>query len=78
MADMVLSHRDELEVQTTESFFCFILISLGLHLQHIEVPRLRVKSELQLPAYTTAEATSDLAASVTYTTAHGNAGSFTH
>ena len=31
-------------------FFCF----LGLQVQHIEVPRLGVKSELQLPAYTTA------------------------
>ena len=26
---------------------------------HMEVPRLRVESELQLPAYTTAEATPD-------------------
>ena len=32
------------------SFFNF----LGLHLQHIEVPRLGVESERQLPAYTTA------------------------
>ena len=32
----------------------------GLHLQHMEVPRLRVESELQLPAYTTATATPDL------------------
>ena len=30
--------------------FCF----LGLCLQHMEVPRLGVQSELQLPAYTTA------------------------
>ena len=37
-------------------FFCF----LGLHLQHIEVSRLVVKSELQLPAYTTAAAMQDL------------------
>ena len=37
--------------------FCF----LGLQPQHIEVPRLGVESELQLP---------------TYTTAHGNTGSF--
>jgi len=36
---------------------------LGPHPQHIEVPRLGVKLELQLPAYTTA---------------HGNAGSLTH
>ena len=31
----------------------------GLHLQHMEVPRLGVESELQLPAYTTATATPD-------------------
>ena len=34
-------------------YFCF----LGPHLQHIEVPRLRVKLELRLPAYATATAT---------------------
>ena len=33
---------------------------LGLHLQHMEVPRLGVKFELQLPAYITATATPDL------------------
>ena len=37
-------------------FVCF----LGSHLWHMEVPRLGVKSELQLPAYTTATATPDL------------------
>ena len=37
------------------SFFVF----LGPHPQHMEVPRLGVKSELQLPAYTTATATQD-------------------
>ena len=31
-------------------YFCF----LGVRLQHMEVPRLGVKSERQLPAYTTA------------------------
>ena len=39
----------------------------------MEVPRLGVQSELQLPAYTTATATWDRATSATYTTAHGNA-----
>ena len=36
--------------------FIFIVIFyfLGLHPQHIEVPRLGIKSELQLPAYATA------------------------
>ena len=37
------------------SFFAF----LGLNLWHMEVPRLGVKSELQLLAYTTATATLD-------------------
>ena len=47
----------------------------------MEVPKLGVKSELQLQAYITATATSDpqiRTVSATYTTAHGNAGSFTH
>ena len=38
-------------------FFCLFL---GLQVQHMEVSRLGVKSELQLPAYTTATATLDL------------------
>ena len=42
------------------SFYSFFLVFLGLHLQHMEVLRLGVKSELQLPAYTTATATRDL------------------
>ena len=32
----------------------------GPHPQHMEIPRLGIKSELQLPAYTTATATQDL------------------
>ena len=38
----------------------FFFYFLGLYQQHMEVPRLGVESELQLPAYTTATATSDL------------------
>ena len=44
-------------------FFFFPLILfffLGPHLRHVDVPRLGVESELQLPAYTTATATLDL------------------
>ena len=44
----------------------------------MEVPRLRVELELQLPAYTIATATRDLSWSSTYTTAQGNAGSLIH
>ena len=47
-------------------FFCF----LGLHLGHVEVPRLGVESELQLLAY----AIATRATPVTCTTAHGNTG----
>ena len=66
---------DENQVNVFLNFFVF----LGLHLWHMEVPRLGVEWELQLPAYTTATATQGIrAASVTYTTVHGNNGSLTH
>ena len=38
----------------------FIFCFLGLHLWHMEVPRLGVKLELQLLAYATATAMQDL------------------
>ena len=38
-------------------FVCFCI--LGPHLWHMEIPRLRVISQLQLPAYTTATAMQD-------------------
>ena len=39
-------------------FFCFLFFYfLGLHLRHMEVSRLGVESEPQLPAYATAPAT---------------------
>jgi len=38
----------------------------------MEVPRLGVESELQLPAFTIATAMQDQATSVTYTIAHNN------
>ena len=50
---------------------------LGLHLQHLEVPRLGVKSELQLST-PQPQQRGIRAASVTYTTARGHAGSLTH
>ena len=43
-----------------EGFFFLCSFSfLGPHQQHIEIPRLGVKSELQLPAYTTDTAMQD-------------------
>ena len=41
-------------------FFFFFFIFLGPHPWHMEVPRLGVDSELQLPACATATATLDL------------------
>ena len=44
----------------SNSFWVFLFVCfLGLHLQHMEVPRLGVKLELYLPAYATATATPD-------------------
>ena len=45
-------------------FFSFYISFLVLHHQHMEVPRVGVKSELQLPACTTATATPDLSHSL--------------
>ena len=41
-------------------FQIFFFLLLGPHPQHMEIPRLGIKSELQLPAYATATATPDL------------------
>ena len=40
--------------------FFILIFYLQLHLQHMEVPRLGLESELQLPVYTTTTATQDL------------------
>ena len=40
--------------------FFFFLIPLGLHLWHMELPRLGVELELQRPPYTTATVIQDL------------------
>ena len=46
---------------------------------HVEVPRVGVELELQLPAYTTATATLDLSHICDlWSTGHSNAGSLTH
>ena len=59
------------------SLFIYLVFS-GPHPRHMEIPRLGVKSELQLQAYAIGTAMLDLSTSVTYTTAHGNAGSLIH
>ena len=58
--------------------FCFVLFFclLGLLPWHMEVPRLEVKLELQLPDNATANQIQ--AMSVTYITAQGNGGSLSH
>ena len=45
---------------TRRIVFCLFSFFLGLHLWHMEVPGIGVKSELQLPAYVTVTATPDL------------------
>ena len=52
--------RGPLELRLgTDMVFSFFFL-FGLHLQHMESPRLGVESELHLLAYTTATATPDL------------------
>ena len=51
-------------------FMVFVLFSfLGLHLPHMEVPRLGVEWELQLPAYASGTAMPDPSHVHTYTAA---------
>ena len=57
----LLSHKGTLESP-------FFFSPQGRTLWYIEIPRLGVKLELQLPAYTTVTATEDPSSSVTYTT----------
>ena len=52
--------------------YLFICVFLGLHSRHMEIPRLGVKLELHLPAYTPLQQCRIQVVSVTYTTAHGN------
>ena len=40
-------------------YFLFFVVFLGLHLWHMEIPRLGVELELELPAYATATAMPD-------------------
>ena len=62
------------QLRSPPPFFAF----LGPHLWHMEVPRLGVESELQLPAYTAATATSDLSCVCDlHHTAHSNGKSLT-
>ena len=54
------------------------LYLLRLHLRHMEVSRLGVESELQLPVYARATAIRDPSCACDLITAHGNAGSLSH
>ena len=45
---------------TSFYFFFFFFWFQGLHARYMEVPRLAVELEVQLPAYTTGTATQDL------------------
>ena len=70
--------QDERLLIAPSCLLLFFSPSLELHLWHMEVPRLGIELELQLPAYTTATATPDPSHILTYTTAHGNARFLTH
>ena len=54
----ILSQRDRPRTRK-QIIYLFILLFPGLHLQHMDISRIGVKSELQLPPYITATATQD-------------------
>ena len=55
----ILPHGYTMDTGCMVFCLCFCFCFLGLHLQHMEVPKLGVQSELQLLAYTTATETWD-------------------
>ena len=59
MSLLVISNNLIDALREIKGFFGFFVF-LGPYLQHVEVPRLGVELELQLPAYITATATWDL------------------
>ena len=59
-------------------FFCLFLSLLGLYLWHMEVPRLRGNQSCSCQPTAKPQQHEIWASCVTYTTAHGNAGSLTH
>ena len=71
-----LKGETEYQTQRRENVFFVAVVFLGLHLWHMEVPRLGAESEVHPLAYATATAMPVWAASATYATGHGNAGAF--
>ena len=59
LSTLVLILRRKKGMNEAEEKLFFGGVFLGLHLRHMEVPRLGVELELQLPAYLTATATPD-------------------
>ena len=54
-----IANNSFMKIERTISLSLFFFFFLGPYLQHMEVPRLVVQSEIQLPAYTTATAMHD-------------------
>ena len=67
MTDFLYWLSQGAQVNCTYRSFSGLVLFLGLHQQHMEVPKLGVKLELQLSANTTATAMQDPAASEIYT-----------
>ena len=78
----ILHLNDQPLVVIQQVFTCLFLLVcfcfLALQMRRMDVPRLGVQSELQLPAYTTGTARRCLSHICNYITAHSNAGSPTH
>ena len=71
MLDQCLSRWENKNAVILSLVYLLIYLFLGPHPWHLEVPGLGVSSELHLPAYATVTQHQIWAASVTYTTSHG-------
>ena len=71
-------HRSGGSLQRYLSLGSLVVVFLAPHPRHMEVPRLGVQSELQLRPIPQPQQRRTRAATSTYTTAQGNAGSLIH
>ena len=66
------------QMSTSLCLFVFVFVFLGLHSQHMEVPRLGTNGSCSHQPMPEPQQCWIQAASATYTTGHGDAGSLTH
>ena len=80
---MIIDHlktqeHTDINCRIIGNIIIIIIVFLGLHLRHMELPRLGVELELYMLTCATATATSDLSPICDLRHSHGNIGFLTH